>query len=53
MFQWLRKQCQPYTVYDLIEELNPGHGARLARRSEHADARDKQRREEKEAQALE
>jgi hypothetical protein len=53
MFQWLRKQCQPYTVYDLIEELNPGYGARLGRRFEHTDAMEKQRREEQEARKLE
>ena len=34
MFQWFTKQFRPYTVNDLIEELAPGHGARMARLDE-------------------
>lgn len=51
MFQWLTtKLFRPYTVYDLIEELNPGYGARLTRRFEQHDEEEKHRHA-KEAQA--
>jgi hypothetical protein len=55
MFQWLTKQFRPYTVGtfggERIEELVPGHWARMAR-MDHKRAEEDRRREEQEARAL-
>ena len=47
MFQCLANQIRPFTTRDPIEELVPGYGARMARRSGHIDARNKQWHEQK------
>lgn len=47
MFQWLANQIRPFTTGHLIEELVPGHGARMARQLQHIDERNKQWHEEK------
>jgi len=47
MFQWLTNQIRPFTTGHLIEELVPGHGARMARRLQHVDERDKLQHEKK------